>query len=53
MMRGESTPPGMVFGREISCGLWNSLCPLDGDRFLLVAEQNGRITLYPGSVSAK
>ena len=50
-MRGESTPPGMVFGRDR--GLWNSLCPLDGDRFLLVTEQNGRITLYLGSVSAK
>ena len=50
-MRGESTPPGMVFGRDR--GLWNSLCPLDGDRFLLVTEQNGRITLYPGNVSIK
>ena len=50
-MRGESTPPGMVFGRDR--GLWNSLCPLDGDSFLLVSEQNGRITLYPGHVGIK
>ena len=47
-MRGESTPPGMVFGRDR--GLWNSLCPLDGDKFLLVSECRGRIKVFQGEI---
>ena len=47
-MRGESTPPGMVFGKDR--GLWNSLCPLDGDSFLLVAECRGRIKVFQGEI---
>lgn len=49
--RGVSTPPGMVVGKDSM--LWNSLCPLDGDAFLLISQVKGRITVYPGRVSEK
>ena len=50
-MRGVSTPPGMVVGKDSM--LWNSLCPLGDDVFLLVSQVKGRITVYPGRVSGK
>ena len=30
--------------------LWNSLCPLEGDAFLLVSQVKGKIIIFPGSV---
>ena len=30
--------------------LWNSLCPLDGDSFLLVSECLGRIKVFQGEI---
>ena len=40
-----STPPGMTEGKDKM--LWNSLCALGGDTFLLVSQCNGRATIYP------
>lgn len=47
-MRGVSTPPGIVAGKDKM--VWNSLCPLDGDSFLLVAECRGRIKVFQGEI---
>jgi hypothetical protein len=47
-MRGVSTPPDVVPGRTEM--LWNALCPLEGDRFLLVSQTDGRIVVRPGRV---
>ena len=45
-MRGESSPPE---GARRSLKMrWNALCPLDGDRFLLVSDCDGRIVIWPG-----
>ena len=46
-MRGNSTPP-QITGKPT---LWNALCPLDDDHFLLVSEERGHIVLYRGVVS--
>ena len=48
-MRGISTPPGIEPGKDRM--LWNSLCPLDDDRFLLVSECKGRIMIFPGRIA--
>ena len=47
-MRGVSTPLGIEIGKDRM--LWNSLCPLDGDRFLLVSECRGRIKVFQGKI---
>ena len=47
-MRGVSTPPGIEIGKTRM--LWNSLCPLGGDNFLLVSEVKGLVKVYPGKV---
>ena len=47
-MRGVSTPQGVEIGKDRM--LWNSLCPLDGDSFLLVAECRGRIKVFQGEI---
>ena len=49
-MRGVSTPPDFKPGKERM--LWNSLCPVGGDSFLLVSEVNGKILAYPGKIRA-
>lgn len=49
-MRGVSTPPGIEIGKDRM--LWNSLCPLDGDSFLLVSECRGRIKVFQGKIKA-
>ena len=46
-MRGVSTPPGQD-GAKMR---WNALCPLGGDRFLLVSDVAGKIVLWPGRVA--
>ena len=43
---GDFMPPTM----DASLALWNSLCPLTGDTFLLVSEVAGRIVLNEGRV---
>lgn len=43
---GDFTPPGLA-GRQ---ALWNSLCPLDDDAFLLVSEVRGRVVLNEGRI---
>lgn len=50
-MRGTSTPPGIVTGRDRM--LWNSLCPIGGDEFLLVSEVKGKVMVYPGKITPK
>ena len=47
-MRGVSTPQGVEIGKDRM--LWNSLCPLDGDSFLLVAECKGHVMAFPGRI---
>jgi hypothetical protein len=47
-MRGVSTPPGIEIGRDKM--VWNSLCPIGGDEFLLVSEVKGKVMVYPGNV---
>ena len=46
-MRGVSTPPRQD-GAKMR---WNALCPLGGDRFLLVSDVEGKIVLWPGRVA--
>ena len=43
---GDFTPPALK-DRQM---LWNSLCPLGGERFLLVGESKSRIILIAGTV---
>lgn len=43
---GDFTPPALK-DRQM---LWNSLCPLGGERFLLVGESKSRIVLIAGTV---
>ena len=50
-MRGVSTPPGFVYGE--GCMLWNSLCPIRGDAFLLVSQIKGSIEMFPGRIKGK
>lgn len=50
-MRGVSTPPGIEVGKDRM--LWNSLCPLGGDKFLLVSECKGRIRIDTGTVAER
>ena len=40
-----STPPGVAEGKDKM--LWNSLCALDGDAFLLVSQCNARVIIWP------
>lgn len=40
-----STPPGVIKGKDKM--LWNSLCALDGDTFLLVSQCNGHVIIWP------
>ena len=40
-----STPPDVTEGKDKM--LWNSLCALDGDAFLLVSQCNGRVVIWP------
>ena len=40
-----STPPDVTEGKDKM--LWNSLCALDGDAFLLVSQCNGRVIIWP------
>ena len=47
-MRGVSTPPGRG-GAKMR---WNALCPIGGDRFLLVSDVKGKIVLWPGRVKS-
>lgn len=47
-MCGISTPPGIGIGRDRM--LWNSLCPVGGDGFLLVSEVKGEVMVYPGKI---
>ncbi len=42
-------PPGIEVGKYRM--LWNSLCPLGGDKFLLVSECKGRIRIDTGTVA--
>ena len=44
-MHGAATPP------ETGGMLWNSLCTLGGDCFMLVSEVEGRIMAYPGRIA--
>ena len=41
------TPPGVAEGKDKM--LWNSLCALDGDAFLLVSQCNGRVVIWPAA----
>ncbi len=50
-MRGVSTPPGIAIGKDRM--LWNSICPIVGDRFLLVSEVKGKVMAYPGRIMPK
>ena len=44
-MRVLSVPP--LFQNTKESTLWNSLCPLDGDSFLLVSQCRNRIVVHP------
>ena len=44
-MRVLPAPP--MFKAETGSTLWNSLCPLDGDSFLLVSQYRNRIVVHP------
>jgi len=44
-MRVLSVPP--LFQNAKESTLWNSLCPLDGDSFLLVSQCRNRIIVHP------
>lgn len=48
-MRGVSTPSGFTAGKDKM--LWNSLCPLSGDKFLLTSEVEGSVMLFPGRIT--
>ena len=50
-MRGVSSPSSVCEGRDRM--MWPSLCALGGDNFLLVAECDGRVKVFPGRVKAK
>ena len=43
---GDFTPPGL----DVRQALWNSLCPLEGDSFLLVSQVDGSIVLNEGRI---
>ena len=45
MMFDLSSPPGVIEGKDKM--LWNSLCALGDDTFLLVSQRNGRVIIWP------
>ena len=47
-MRAVTSPPNEE-KRSLNMR-WNSLCPLAGDRFLLVSDCDGRVVIWPGQV---
>ena len=48
-MRVLSLPPMFKYAKDST--LWNSLCPLDGDAFLLVSQYQNRIVVHPGRLA--
>ncbi|MBO4447820.1 MAG: hypothetical protein J5764_06820 [Bacteroidales bacterium] len=50
-MQGGFRP--MNIDQTSGSGLWNSLCHLEGDRFLCVTQHKGSIYLIPGTITAK
>ena len=50
-MRVLPTPP--LFKDAKDSTLWNSLCPMDGDAFLLVSQTRNRIVVHPGRLAPR
>ena len=49
----ESDVAGFRPPCESGSMLWNSLCPLKGDAFILVSQVKGRIVAFPGNIKEK